>query len=124
MIKTRCALNSSITQPFSNSLSSRFGETLPQPPNILQVDPFETVNRHLRHVPDYSTYKKIHSTLPAAILSALKARVKGGDPKAIKQIWEKRDKTFVSIGFQCNERNEKTILEFGYAAVRCGHIEA
>ena len=104
--------------------SLRFGETLPQPPNILQVDPFETVNRHLRHVPDYSSYKKIHSTLPAAILSALKARVKAGDPKAIKQIWEKRDKTFMSVGFQWNERNEKTILEFGYAAVRCGHLEA
>jgi hypothetical protein len=74
-------------------------------------------------VPDYSTYKKIHSTLPAAILSALKARVKAGDPKAIKQLWEKRDKTFMSVGFQWNERNEKTILEFGYAAVRCGHLE-
>jgi hypothetical protein len=75
-------------------------------------------------VPDYSTYKKLHSTLPAAILSALKARVKTGDPKTIKQIWEKRDKTFMSVGFQLNERNEKTILEFGYAALRCGHLEA
>lgn len=105
-------------------LSLRFGETLPQPPNIIQVVPFETVNRHLRHVPDYSTYKKLHSTLPAALLSALKARVKAGNPKSIKQVWEKRDKTFMSIGFQCNERNEKTVLEFGYAALRYGHLEA
>ncbi|KAJ7916522.1 hypothetical protein B0H13DRAFT_1997548 [Mycena leptocephala] len=76
----------------------RFGETLPQAPNILQVSPFETASRHLRTVSDYASYKKLHSTLPAAVLSALKLR------------W--------------SERNEKSCLEWGYAAVRCGHLEA
>jgi hypothetical protein len=104
--------------------SLRFGETLPQAPNILQVTPFETANRHLRHVSDYASYKKLHSTLPAAVLSALKARVRAGQPKAIKDVWDKRDKTFLSIDFEWNERNEKSVLEWGYAAVRCGHLEA
>lgn len=102
----------------------RFGETLPQAPNILQVTPFETINRHLRHVSDYSSYKKLHSTLPAALLSALKARIRAGEPKAIKELWDKKDKTFMTIGFEWSERNEKSILEWGFAAVRCGHLEA
>jgi len=101
----------------------RFGETLPQPPNMVLVNPFENTNRHLRHVSDYATYKKLFSTLPAAILSSLKARVKAGEPNAIRQIWEKKDKTFLSVDFEWNERNEKSILEFGYAAVRCGHLD-
>ena len=90
----------------------------------MQVVPFETGNRHLRHVADYSTYKKLYSTLPAAVLSALKARIKTGDPPTIKQVWEGKDKTLLCVHFEWSERNEKTILEFGYAAVRCGHLEA
>ncbi|PPQ69659.1 hypothetical protein CVT26_001528 [Gymnopilus dilepis] len=109
---------------FLKMIKTRFGETLPQAPNILQVTPFETASRHLRHVADYSSYKKLHSTLPAAVLSALKARVRAGDPKAIKEIWDKKDKTFLAIDFEWNERNERTVLEWGYAAVRCGHLEA
>ncbi|KAF8799914.1 hypothetical protein BYT27DRAFT_7200900 [Phlegmacium glaucopus] len=105
-------------------IKTRFGETLPQAPNILQVTPFETVNRHLRHVSDYASYKKLHSTLPAALLSALKARVRAGEPKTIKELWSKKDKTFLAIDFEWSERNEKSVLEWGYAAVRCGHLEA
>lgn len=109
---------------FLRMIKTRFGETLPQAPNILQVTPFETATRHLRHVSDYASYKKLHSTLPAAVLSALKSRVRAGQPKAIKDVWEKKDKTFLSIDFEWNERNEKSVLEWGYAAVRCGHLEA
>ncbi|PPQ66345.1 hypothetical protein CVT24_007182 [Panaeolus cyanescens] len=88
------------------------------------VTPFETTNRHLRRVADYSSYKKLHSTLPAAVLSALRARVKAGSPNAIKDVWDKKDKTFLSISFEWSERNEKSVLEWGYAAVRCAHLEA
>ncbi|PPQ77562.1 hypothetical protein CVT25_011422 [Psilocybe cyanescens] len=109
---------------FIKMIKTRFGETLPQAPNILQISPFETASRHLRHVSDYSSYKKLHSTLPAVVLSALKTRVRSGEPKAIKNLWEKKDKTFLAIDFEWNERNEKTVLEWGYAAVRCGHLEA
>jgi hypothetical protein len=102
----------------------RFGETLPQAPNILQVSPFETASRHLRTVSDYASYKKLHSTLPAAVLSALKLRVCAGEPKAVRELWAARDRTFLAIDFEWSERNEKSCLEWGYAAVRCGHLEA
>ncbi|KAG5643145.1 hypothetical protein DXG03_001507 [Asterophora parasitica] len=105
-------------------IAQRYGETLQQAPNILQVTPFENTNRHLRHISDYATYKKLHSTLPAAVLSALKSRVKAGEPKAIRELWEKKDKTFLAIDLEWSERNEKSCLEFGYAAVRCGHLDA
>jgi hypothetical protein len=105
-------------------LPSRFGETLPQAPNILQVTPFENTNRHLRNVSDYPSYKKLHSTLPAAVLAALKTRVRTGEPKAIQELWDNRDKTFLAIDFEWSERNQKSCLEWGYAAVRCGHLEA
>ena len=68
------------------------------------------------------SYKKLHATLPAIVLSALKTRVRGGEPKAIRELWNKKDKTFLAIDFEWSERNEKTCLEWGYAAVRCGHL--
>lgn len=108
---------------FSPSLA-RFGETLPQPPNILQVTPFETSQRRLRHVADYVTYSRLYATLPAAHLAGLKSRVRSGDPKAVKELWERRDKTFLAVDFELNERNERTVLEWGYAALRCGHFDA
>ncbi|KAJ7076016.1 hypothetical protein B0H15DRAFT_925289 [Mycena belliarum] len=109
---------------FLKMIKTRFGETLPQAPNILQVTPFETSTRHLRTVTDYASYKKLHSTLPAAVLSALKLRIRAGEPKAVRELWAARDRTFLTIDFEWSERNEKSCLEFGYAAVRCGHLEA
>ncbi|KAK2462867.1 hypothetical protein APHAL10511_005065 [Amanita phalloides] len=105
-------------------MMSRFGETLPHPPNILRVVPFETTNRHLRTISDHASYKKLHSTLPAIVLTALKGRIKAGDPDTIKELWDKRDKTFMAIDFEWSERNEKSCLEFGYAAMRCAHLVA
>lgn len=86
------------------------------------MTPFETTNRHLRTISDHSSYKKLHSTLPAIALTALKARVRSGDPDAIRTLWEEREKTFLAIDFEWSERNEKSCLEFGYAAVRCAHL--
>ncbi|GLB43768.1 hypothetical protein LshimejAT787_1402800 [Lyophyllum shimeji] len=109
---------------FLKMIKTRFGETLPQAPNILQVTPFENSTRHLRHISDYASYRKLYSTLPAVMLSAFKARVKAGEPKAIRELWDKKDKTFLAIDFEWSERNEKSCLEWGYAAVRCGHLDA
>jgi len=109
---------------FQYSKHWRFGETLPQAPNILLVTPFEVSLRHLRNISDYSTYKKLYSTLPAAVTAAQRARVRVGDPQTIKELWSKRDKTFLALSFVWSERNEKSCLEFGYAAVRCGHMDA
>lgn len=109
---------------FLKMIKTRFGETLPQAPNILQVTPFETSPRHLRNISDYATYKRLYSTLPAAVLAAQRTRVRAGDSKTIKELWAKRDKTFLALSFVWSERNEKSCLEFGYAAVRCGHMEA
>ena len=96
----------------------------PYAPNILQVSPVENTNPHPRNVSDYPSYKKLHSTLPAAVLAALTTRVRTGEPKAIQELWDRRDKTFLAIDFEWSERNQKSCLEWGYAAVRCGHLEA
>ncbi|KAJ7475228.1 hypothetical protein B0H11DRAFT_2158646 [Mycena galericulata] len=109
---------------FLKMIKTRYGETLPQASNILQVSPFESTSRPLRTVSDYASYKRLHSTLPAAVLSALKLRVRAGEPKAVRDLWAARDRTFLAIDFEWSERNEKSCLEWGYAAVRCGHLEA
>ncbi|OCH95719.1 hypothetical protein OBBRIDRAFT_871309 [Obba rivulosa] len=108
---------------FLKMIKTRFGETLSMVDNILRVSPFETSQRHLRTISDYAGYKKLHATLPAAVLAALKVRVRNGEPRAIQEIWEARDKTFLAIDFEWSERNSSTCLEWGYAAVRCGHLE-
>ncbi len=92
--------------------------------NILRVSPFETTQRHLRTISDYGLYKKLHTTLPAAVLAALKVRVRDGEPKAIRELWQMRDKTFLAIDFEWSERNTASCLEWGYAAARCNHLEA
>lgn len=102
----------------------RFGEALPQVDNLLRITPSETSQRHLRHINDWSSYKKIHLALPAVALSALKARVRAGDPSAIRGLWATRDKTFLAIDFECLERNDRACMEWGYAAIRSGHLEA
>lgn len=109
---------------FLRMIKTRFGETLIQAPNILQVTPFETANRHLRHISDYASYKKIHSTLPATVLTAFKTRIRAGEPKAVKELWQKKDKTYLAVDFEWSGRNEKSVLEWGYAAMRCGHLQA
>lgn len=91
--------------------------------NILRVSPFETAQRHLRTISDYATYRKVYATLPAAVLAALKVRVRSGEPKAVRDLWNAMDKTFLSIDFEWSERNTSSCLEWGYAAVRCGHLE-
>lgn len=109
---------------FLKMIKTRFGETLPLVDNILRVSPFETSQRHLRTVSDYSHYKKLYTTLPAAVLASSKQRVRDGEYKAIQELWQSRDKTFLAIDFEWSERNTSTCLEWGYAAVRCSHLEA
>ncbi|KAH9929798.1 uncharacterized protein B0H18DRAFT_175001 [Fomitopsis serialis] len=107
---------------FNKMIKTRYGETLPKVNNIHFVTPFETNQRHLRKISDAATYKKVHATLPAALLAAQKARVKSGEPKTVRELWDAKDKTFLSIDFEWSERNSSTILEWGYAAMRCGAL--
>ncbi|GAW09287.1 hypothetical protein LENED_011434 [Lentinula edodes] len=109
---------------FLKMIKTRFGETLPQAANMVIIQPFETTTRHLRHVSDHATYKKLHSTLPAAVLNAQKQRIRNGELDFIQEIWDMQDKTFMAVDFEWNERNEKSTLEWGYAAVRCGPLKA
>ena len=97
---------------------------MPVVENMLRISAFENTQRHLRTISDCQAYKKIHSTLPAVVLAALKVRIKAGEPKAIQELWAKREKTFLAIDFEWSERNTSSALEWGYAAVRCGHLEA
>ena len=64
---------------------------------MLQVRPFESAQRPLRKVCDWSTYKKLHASLPTIILSAVKQRVRAGEPKTVREMWDKRDKTFLAL---------------------------
>jgi hypothetical protein len=91
---------------------------------MLEISPFESTQRHLRTVSDWQSYSKIHATLPAAVLAALKIRIKSGEPKAIQSLWDNKEKTFLAIDFEWSERNTSSALEWGYAAVRCGHLDA
>ncbi|KAL4070247.1 hypothetical protein J3A83DRAFT_4241379 [Scleroderma citrinum] len=109
---------------FLKMIRTRFGETLPQIDNMLCVTPSESSHRHLRKVNDWISYKKLHATLPAVALAAFRARVRAGDPSAARTLWAGRDKTFMAVGFTWSERNNQSCLEWGYAAVRCGHLDA
>ncbi|KIY66254.1 hypothetical protein CYLTODRAFT_423598 [Cylindrobasidium torrendii FP15055 ss-10] len=109
---------------FIKMVKTRFGETLPIPPNISTVTPFSTAHRHVRHIADFPSFKKLHATLPAAELAALKTRIRAGDPSAIMPLWGSHSKTFLSISFTWSERNEKSCLEWGYAAMRCGVLDS
>lgn len=88
------------------------------------VTPLEASPRRLHTVTDWATYRKLHATLNAAVLAALKARVRGGDPTVIQELWGNRDKTFLAVDFEWSERNPSSVLEWGYAAMRCGHLHA
>lgn len=92
--------------------------------NILLVSPFETSHRHLRHVNDGPSYKKLHAALPAVALAAYKARVRAGDPNAIRQLWASRDKTFLALDFECVDGHVRSCIEWGYAAIRSSHLVA
>ncbi|KAH9049521.1 hypothetical protein EDB84DRAFT_1044161 [Lactarius hengduanensis] len=109
---------------FVRMIKTRFGDTLPLVDNVVKVNPFETHQRQLRTISDYSSYKKLHATLRAVYLSALKARIRLGEPRAIQEVWDLHDKSFLAIDFESSERNAATVLEWGYAAVRCGHLDA
>ncbi|KAH9849184.1 hypothetical protein C2E23DRAFT_888373 [Lenzites betulinus] len=108
---------------FLKMLKTRFGETLPVVENILRITPFETSQRHLRTISDYATYKKVFSTLPAIMLAAQKVRVRNGEPTAVRDLWASRDRTFLALDFEWSERNSASCIEWGYAAVRCGHLD-
>jgi hypothetical protein len=103
-------------------VACRFGETLPVVDNMFVVEPFETGSRHLRTISDWANYKKLHSSLPAVAAASFKARVKSGDIKAVREVWEKKDKTFLAVDFEWSERNHSSVLEWGYAAVRCSNL--
>lgn len=105
-------------------IKTRFGDTLPLVDNVVKVQPFETNQRHLRTISDYASYKKLHGTLRGVYLSAFKARIRFGEPRLIQELWDLRDKSFLAIDFESSERNAAAILEWGYAAVRCGHLDA
>ena len=104
--------------------TDRYDEKLPKVHTIMFVMPFETNRRPVRRICDDVTYKKMYATLPAIQLAAQKARARNGEPKLIRELWAARDKTFLAIDFEWSERNPSTILEWGYAAVRCGGLHA
>ncbi|KAH8835049.1 hypothetical protein DL96DRAFT_1489226 [Flagelloscypha sp. PMI_526] len=122
--RAHVCVRSGAIDAFLKMIKQRHKEPLQIPPNIVRISPWEISQKPVRQVSDLLTYKKLHATIPAVALSAFKARVRSGEPKAIRELWAKRDKTFLAIDFEWSERNSNSCLEWGYAAVRCGHIES
>lgn len=61
----------------------------------------------LRNISAYSEYKKLHATLPVVELEALKDRLRRGDERSIRKIWEGRKSNFVSLDdIQSLEKSE------------------
>lgn len=123
MIRTRWVLYYTPVQHCPSDDMRSFGETLPLLDNFLRVTPYESSTRPLRTISDMLTYRKAHSTLSGAALVSLKARIRAGEPKFIQQLWNSREKTFLAIDFEWSERNTSSCLEWGYAAVRCSHLD-
>lgn len=101
-----------------------FGESLPVVDNFMKVSVFETAPRLVRTISDQASYRKAHQTLAGAVLSAFKTRVRTGEPNAVMELWKSKDKTFLAIDFEWSETNSNSCLEWGYAAVRCNHLNA
>ncbi|KAG8971910.1 hypothetical protein FRC05_010579 [Tulasnella sp. 425] len=111
-------------QSFVRMIRTRFGETMPMAnENMTAVIPYEHGQRQLRHISDVNMYKKLHNTLPAAVLAALRSRVKHGNPKEILRLWQRKDMTFLALDFEWSEKSF-VVLEMGYAAIRSAHLEA
>jgi hypothetical protein len=105
-------------------VKTRFGETLPPVDRYIQhIEPFETAQRPLRTVADYASYKKLSASLPAVVLAAQRTRVRQGEVDAVRALWNATDKTFMAIDLEWSERNPNTVLEWGYAALRCGLLK-
>ena len=123
MIRTRWAPYRILTWHCLADVLRSFGETLPLLDNFLRIAPYETSTRPLRTISDMLTYRKAHSTLSGAALVSLKTRIRAGEPKFIQRLWNSREKTFLAIDFEWSERNTSSCLEWGYAAVRCNHLD-
>ncbi|EJD50566.1 hypothetical protein AURDEDRAFT_112183 [Auricularia subglabra TFB-10046 SS5] len=107
---------------FVKMVKTRFGEVLPPLNNIMMVQPFETSQRHLRTISDLNAYKKLATTLPAAALSARRARVRAGDVSAIRKLWEARESVWLAVSCDVSERSGN-INAWGYAVLRAAHLE-
>jgi hypothetical protein len=106
---------------FCRMVKTRFGESLPTaPPGILRVVAYEGAPRPLRTVTDWGAYVRLVATLPATALHALKARVRNAEARPVRALWEARDRTFCALAF----RGGRRVREWGYAAVRCAHLDA
>ncbi|KAG8982484.1 hypothetical protein FRB90_006757, partial [Tulasnella sp. 427] len=111
-------------QAFVRMIRTRFGENMPMAnENMTAVIPYEHGQRQLRHISDVNMYKKLHNTLPAAVLAALRSRVKHGNPKEISRLWQRKDMSFLALDFEWSEKS-LVVLEMGYAAIRSAHLEA
>jgi len=87
------------------------------------VQAFETSQRHLRTISDAAAYKKLFATLPAAVLSARRVRVRQGDVVAIRKLWTARESIWLSVSCEVSERTGN-LHAWGYSVLRAPHLEA
>ncbi|PVF96103.1 hypothetical protein CPB86DRAFT_787394 [Serendipita vermifera] len=102
-------------QAFLRMIRAQSGEILKVIDDIVQIRPFENRSRLMKYIAGSTSYKELHSTLPAAFLTSQKERIRDGDPQSISKIWNSRDLNFVAIDFEWSERDSSVPLEFGYA---------
>ncbi|KAL7414729.1 hypothetical protein BDY24DRAFT_413946 [Mrakia frigida] len=79
---------------FAKMVKIKFNESLPKLPNVFPIVPSAHFIAPLRNISAYSEYKKLHATLPVVELEALKDRLRRGDERSIRKIWEGRKSNF------------------------------
>jgi len=63
----------------------------------LPVIPSSHFTAPIRIISSYSEYKKLHATLAVVELEALKDRLRRGDERSVRKLWENRESNFLRI---------------------------
>ncbi|PCH34290.1 hypothetical protein WOLCODRAFT_135607 [Wolfiporia cocos MD-104 SS10] len=109
---------------FREMITRRYGYSFPRINDSVAVPvPVVEVGQQTeRKIFNIENYNQLHATLARVQLAAMKTRVENGVPEAIRELWDAKDKTFLSIDFEWSEQDPSLILEWGFAYMRCSFL--